>query len=368
MSTYFIVIILVFFSCLLATKTFQKNYALTSNESVNYTKTTATNFFLFITVAVLTFVAAFRYSVGTDYNSYSFGFINYVNSFSSFKDIFNITDEPGFALLCRIASIIYNDSISMFVIAAILTIVPFLYSTYKETASFTYITLLYIFCGRWHGCFNGIRQYLAATIIYLGRHYITERKIFKYLFVCFLAFLFHRSAIFCVLLYFVYNEKFSIKRLLIIVAGSIVLALNYDAIFSFVGWLDNKEFIQNDYSTASVNILRVLVQCCPAILAVYSVLKKGTKQEINNKQVFYVYMLIANAAIFIAMSDSAYLTRLGVYTAAFVPLGLEYITRDISKKYYNVLRYLIVIFYLMFWLYEISNSSSLNNFQWYFNK
>ena len=364
MSTYFIVIILVFVSCLLATKTFQKNYALTSNESVNYTKTTATKYLLFITVAVLTFVAAFRYSVGTDYNNYSFGFQNYVNSFSSFKDIFNINDEPGFALLCRIASIVYNESISMFVIAAILTIVPFLYSTYKETTSFTYITLLYIFCGRWHGSFNGIRQYLAATIIYLGRHYITERKFFKYLLICFLAFLFHRSAIFCVLLYFIYDEKFSLKRLFIIIAASIVLALNYDTIFSFIGWLDDKEFVQSAYSSASVNILRILVQCCPAILAIYLALKK----EINKNQVFYVYMLVANAAIFIAMSDSAYLTRLGVYTAAFVPLGLEYITRDISKKYFNVLRYLIVIFYFLFWLYEVSNSSSLNNFQWYFNK
>lgn len=363
MTTYFIVIFMVLICCYLAEKTLVKT-PIAENGSASLQKSSNTKFFLFIAIFTLTFVSGFRYYVGADYGGYKIIYDDSKRVGFAFSDLLNITEENGFKLLCLFCEKIFDSYTTMFVLIAIITIVPFLYSTYKETNDFLFITLIYIFSGCWHGSFNGMRQYIAVTIVYLGRHYITQHKFAKYLLVCFIAFLFHRSAIFAILFYFIYSESFSFKRLFVILVATVALTFSYEPIFSFIGWLDNEEFVMTIYASNSVNILRVVVHCCPAILAIYLALNK----LVDKNQVFYVYMLIADAAIHIAMSDSAYLTRLGIYTSAFIPLGLNYITQSLSKKHYKVLRYLIIIFYFLFWLYDIYNSSALNNFRFVFGK
>ena len=362
MITYFITICIVLSFAYLA----QNSIKITDGATNNISKTKNTGntiFFLFVVVFTLTFVSGFRYYVGADSEAYTVIFKR--NNHIFFKGNYNITEEPAFVLLCRICGKIYNNYITMFIATSIITIIPFLVSTYRESNDYIFVTALYIFCGCWHGSFNGIRQYIAVTIVYLGRHYIIKHKFLKYLLFCLIAFLFHRSAAFAILFYFVYSEEFSFKRISFIIIITIILSLSYESIYSFIGWLDNEEFVLNDYSMRSVNTLRVLVQCCPAVLAIYLSLNK----KIGKNQVFYVYMLLINAAIYIAMSNSAYLTRLGIYTSAFIPLGLNCILDEkISIKYYKVIRFVVTVFYFLFWLYGIYSTGSLNNFRFIFNK
>lgn len=360
MATYFIVIFIVFICCYLAEKSLIKN-KISESGSVCVKKTINTKFFLFLVVATLTFVSGFRYYVGADYGGYM---IIYDDIIKDGLGIFNLTEENGFRLLCLLCEKIYDSYTTMFVVCAIVTIVPFLYSTYKESNDFIFVSFMYIFSGGWHGSFNGMRQFFAATIIYLGRHYIEQRKFSKYFLICFIAFLFHRSSIFALLFYFICSKEFTLKKTFIILSATLILSYSYKPIFDFIGWLDQEEFVITYYASNSVNILRVLVHCCPAIIAIYLTFNK----KLDKKHVFYTYMLIADAAIYIAMSGSAYLTRLGIYTSAFIPLGLSYITKATPVKYFKVLRYVIIILYFLFWLYDISINIDLNNFQFVFGK
>ncbi len=363
MITYFITICIALSFAYLAQNSIKITDGITTNIGKNKNRSN-TIFFLFVVVFTLTFVSGFRYFVGADYGAYTVIFNRNNHVFFNVSS-YDITEEPAFALLCRICGKIYNNYVTMFVATSIITIVPFLVSTYRESNDYIFVTALYIFGGCWHGSFNGIRQYIAVTIVYLGRHYIIKHKFLKYLLFCFIAFLFHRSAAFAILFYFVYSEEFSTKRISLIIMVTIILSVSYESIYSFIGWLDNEEFVLNDYSTRSVNTLRVLVQCCPAILAIYLAINK----KISKNQIFYVYMLLINAAIYIAMSSSAYLTRLGIYTSAFIPLGLNCILDEkISIKYYKVIRFAVTVFYFLFWLYGIYSSNSLNNFRFIFNK
>lgn len=363
MTIYFVITFFVLICAYFAQNNLIKTHVLNS-EKIEFRNSNSTVFFLFLIIFILTFISGFRYYVGADFYAYDKMF--YRNNDIYFKpDYFDLKSEPAFILLCRICGAIYNNSLSMFIVTSVITIVPFMISTYKENKDFVFVTAMYIFSGCWHGSFNGIRQYLAVTIIYLGRHYIIKRKFLKYLLVCFIAFLFHRSAMFAILFYFAYSEKFSVKRLSFIVLITIILSLNYETIFEFIGWLDNEEFILNDYSSRSVNILRILVQCCPAALSIYYV----TNNKVDKNKTFYVYIMIINAAIYISMSNSAYLTRLGIYSSAFIPLGLNYVTdKNISIIYYKYLRLTIVVLYFIFWLYGIYNTDSLNNFRFVFNQ
>ena len=124
------------------------------------------------------------------------------------------------------------------------------------------------------------------------------------------------------------------------------------------------EFELNNYSTASVNIFRTLVGCCPAILGLYFAYNN---KDLDEQQVFYIYMLIINASTRIVTSESAYLARLACYPTVFVPLGLGYLTDICSQKYYKVFRAGILILYMLFWLYEVLNTKTLREFEWIFS-
>ncbi len=358
MTTYYVMICLVFFCCFLAQKFCIKSQC---DEKFIYTKTPSANVSLFIACSILVVVASMRYHVGTDYNAYYNLYFSYkVNEFGNF----DILGEPLMPLIGKIASFIYDSPYTMFLFVSIIVIGPALYSIYKETDDFVFVTLLYIFTGCWHSSFNGMRQCLAVTIVFLGRRYITDRKFWKYLLVCFIAFLAHRSALFCVSFYFIYTEKFTTKRLLIITAITLVLSRNYESIFDFIGWMNDSEFVMTDYAAKSVNVLRTLVGCCPSFVGIYY----AYTRKLDKQQFFYIYMMVINAAIRIATADSAYLYRLGMFPAIFLPLGLTSISNATAAKYKKTFRYIIIIFYFLFWIYEMTNSRTLSNFEWIFGK
>lgn len=360
MISYFIVFLIVGIFTWLAEKN-HKNIVGPAGD-VLHKKTPDTITFLFIAGAALTLMAGLRYHVGTDYGAYYNLYFSYKNM--SIAD-FQILDEPLTPIIGKLSSLIYDSPYTMFFIVSLITVGLALYSTYRETTDFLFVTLIYVFVGCWHGTFNGVRQYLAVTIIFLGRNFIIERKFWKYILVCFIAFLAHRSALFCILFYFIYTKKFSTKRLLIVLGVTLFLSINYDTIFGFIGWLNDREFVATEYALSEVSVFRVLVGCCPAIIGVYLAYKN---KDLDDMQMFYIYMLVANAATRIAMSDSAYLSRLACYPAIFVPLGLGYITDLCSKKYYKVFKMFIVILYFVYWSYEVTNSKTLREFEWIFGK
>ena len=359
MITYFVVIAIVLFFSYMA----QGNYnaSLAEGMEAGIQKNRDIKIFLFIIIATLTIVAGCRYYVGTDYSNY-IRIYNDDYSKRTFLELFNF-DEPMFPLIGKISYLFFDSYFPMFFIASVITICLMLYSTFKETTDFVFVSLLFIFTGGWTGSFNGVRQYIAIAIVFLGRKYIMERKFWKFLLVCGIAFLAHKSALFFILIYFVYSENFTTVRLLFVTVITILVARSYESLFDIIGWIEEEEFVADEYASRSVNILRILAGCAPAVLAIYY----GFAQKLKKEQVFYAYMLIANAATWIVTADSAYLARLALYTGVFIPLGLSSILESSPKQYKIALKIIIVILYAAFWFYEVINTDNLRNFQWIFS-
>ena len=359
MITYFIVLSIVVAFCFLAERSCKRE--ITPDNTVLCTQTKDTKKFLFVVVVALTVTAGCRYHVGTDYSNYIFLYHQYEGM--SFKSLIGITKEPMLPVIAKLSARYFDSYYPMFFAASVITVALALISTYKNTTDYVFVTLLYVFAGSWVGSFNGVRQFMAITIVYLGRNYIYQRKFLKFLAVCFVGFLAHKSALFFVLIYFVYTEKITGKRLLAIAAITVILSRSYEQIFEFIGWMNDSEGGElTDYATTSVSVFRILVGCAPAIVGIYF----AYTRKMNKEQVFYVYMMVANAAIRIATSDSAYLARLGSFTGIFVPLALSSITKLCNKRYYAALRVAIVCLYFAYWLYEVTNSKTLYEFEWIF--
>ena len=359
MASYFLMLFIIVVLCSIAERSNNKQSV--SLYIIQRDGTVVKNLSLFMVILVMAFLAGARYHVGTDYKAYEGLFYSYQNKLLSIETLF---DEPVAIILAKFAHFIGGDVHTFFMLSSMLTIVPVLASTYKETYDYRFVTLLLVFTGWWHGTFNGMRQFLAITVIYCGRHFIKNGDFIKYFGIVMLAYLCHKSAIVFIVLYFFPSKKFKIHRLLLVIILSIALSRSTALLFSIVGFLKNSEFIADEYATASVHSLRIAVGCVPAIVAVYEALTK----ELDEDQIFYMYMLVSNATFRLMTSNSAYLARIAAYMGVFVPIGLSKILEAEEVNNKRSIKKVAIILYFFYWFVEVSKSKTLSEYEWYLGR
>ena len=314
---------------------------------------------IFLIFFVLAFVAAFRYKVGTDFSSY-YKTSNWAGKFQQGE-----FDDPGFTLFSLLAEFLFqgkNGAIT--ILAAIVTVALFVFTIDKHGENLTVSLLLFIFVGCFTGLFNGVRQYLAAGILFAGFHFVQEKKFFKWLLVVLIATSIHVTAILMIFVYFVSNMKCNGMTVVLYFIVGIALLYLYEPLFNLVGALKQEEVDTGlGYVSRQVNILRVAVQCVPLIMFVF-VDKNGINQDVETRCLFNICLL--NASFAIAGMNSPYLSRFCIYTMCFQVLMYPKIFKKMNKDNRNIFTSLLLFFYFIFWLYETSNSVNLNNFQWIF--
>jgi hypothetical protein len=316
----------------------------------------ATRVFLVLAAFTLIFTAGCRYYVGTDYGAYYKGLTIYGGTF---KKDFMALDEPMMPMLADIVGWFTDDGAYLIFLCSLITVGITTYTIFKNADQFLFAMLLYIFIGSWHGSFNGVRQYLAATFVFAGFRYIINKKFFKYALFVFLAFCCHRSAIIMILPFFILRNRITAKNILLLVAGTLFISLNYDAIFSFVGMLKDDEVSQTSaYVTNSVSVMRILVSCAPAIMALIIYARKKP----DRYETVYINMLIINAAAMVAASSSTYLARIGIYTGIFIPVALPGLLHLRNKNTEAFLKLLIIGFFAVYWYIDVGDS--MRQFYW----
>ena len=304
------------------------------------------NVYIFICTAILIFVAGFRYKVGTDYWEYMYGYeyrrdnwLQYVREF----------DEPGIHIIAKLGSYIKDSFATMFFLAAFITVGLIMWTIKKYSTNFVFSVLLYLFIGCWHGCFNGIRQFLAMSIIFAGHRFLYEKKFWKYAMVVFIAMCFHKTAIIMLPIYFLWNKKLDIKTIFMSMGVAIIIRYSYDSIFSFVSFLQGSEVDTGfSYATSSVNSLRVLVTLAPLFLIWISLKGKFMEEDLEAK--FYAFMVIINAMFSFATTNSAYLARAMIYTEIFQVLAYPRLLICFDDNSKKIAQMLICGLFLIYWL------------------
>ena len=318
------------------------------------------NLFVFLCALSLVLIAGLRYNVGTDY-------IGYVTSFERrsetwFSDLLN-WKEPGIGFIGAISKFMGGGPYLMLFMVSAIIIFLYVATIRKHSDDFALAIALYILIGCWHNSFNGLRQYLAASILFAGHGFLKERKLIKWIIVVGIASLFHRTAIVLFPVYFVADEKLDWKRIIIIVVFTIVLLLSSDVLFSIMEDLKGKDQSQLEYANRSVKSLRIIVTFAPLALAVI----RGKEFFKDPENAFYIKMLIINAGFMLATSSSAYLARVGIYTEIYTAMGIPRLIKGMSTKNKNIWIVIIVGLYIIFWWYELSSRASLVNWHWLFD-
>ncbi len=219
--------------------------------------------------------------------------------------------------------------------------------------------------GEWHGSFNGIRQYLAAAVLFCGHRFILERKIKQYLIIIIIASCFHVTALTMLVTYWILNRKINIYNILLLLIGAILIRYSYSYLFDVMSYVKNQEMNYDDYAyySTSVNYLRVLVTFAPLIVCYYFC--EGINK--TSESIFYVNCLIINFFMHFALSGSTYATRLCIYTVSSCILSydcmIKLLKENVNKK--NMMT-IICILYFIYWLISLYATRSIP-YKFYFS-
>jgi len=353
MAIYIATIIITLLFCGFAQK---YDFPQTEEASVGRVNhTSSAQILFFIVVLWLTVVAGFRYNIGTDFGAYYRGYDSFI--FRLPNNLRNL-NEPGFGLIALIASNISDNGTTVMLCTSALTIGLCMKTIKNNTDCLVVASLLFLFLECWHESFNAVRQCLAVAVVFAGYRYLKDARFLKYVFVIFIAFLFHKSAIALIVIYPLIRRKVTFPNITLLIIGTLAVFLSYDLIFEFQSEVLSDGIVQYGYVTNAVNIFRVLANAAPAVF--FLVFRP---QEPSQTTDFYTNILLIHAAIAVASSASTYLARMMMYTAPFVCIAIPELLKTVDIKIRQWAKPVILILFCAFWLYDLSISPSLTPFR-----
>ncbi len=147
-------------------------------------------FFVWLNIIILTFVAGFRsYTVGTDTFQYTVIFNNPFYSTTFIK-------APLFCYLSYFLMNISNNPTFLFLVYEFIIygLISLRLWELREYSSYTY-SFMFFFCFCFFETMNGLRQYVAVSIIFFGTRYLFEGRYIKYIITILIAYIFHVTAL-----------------------------------------------------------------------------------------------------------------------------------------------------------------------------
>ena len=309
--------------------------------------------------AVLIFVSGFRENVG-DTVTYRNLFKKVPANFISFVKHPTIKDDSGFyAIVAFIKQFISNDSQTVLLCLAIITVGLIFLTYYKNTDMIEMAVFLFITSGCYLVTMNGLRQYLASAILFFCFFMIHKRQWQFYLPIVLLCSRIHQSALIFLILYFIVDNP---------AWGNTTKWIVFIGVFLFVTYPITGPMLANilgetqygNYKEALIsngagaNMLRVLVMSVPVVLSYLG------KDYLRGKEKYYNivvnFSVINLIAILLATKFWIY-ARFNMYFSVYMVLLLIWCIRYLFDEKNEKLVYLMCMgCYTIYYFYEMHMS------------
>ncbi|WP_174734426.1 EpsG family protein [Mesobacillus harenae] len=319
------------------------------NKPLNYLGYVKPNsVFSFFVFATLFLVSALRWRVGTDYWTYERIF--------TFAEHYTITDflerSPEYltTLINWGIAVNFNDPQVTFAFYAFLTC--FLINKAFENYSDNYVlsVILYILTLNYGSSFNGVSQWAAAAILFIGYKFILEKNFLKYLIVVLIATAIHSSALIAILFYFFVARPFKSKLNLIILGFFILASLFFNqfltglffviegtAYGNYSGWFSAQD--------KGAHFLRFVVAVTPVILgAIFYGKIKHSRVDID----ILLNFSLLNAMLMLLATKDFIFARFTIFTDLYVIFLIPQLLKIFKRKDYLIVAYLILLCYFAF--------------------
>lgn len=281
------------------------------------------------------------------------------SNITSFIESSNFEGDWGFyALMSFFRGVFYANNQALFFICSLTTMGCLFYRYYKldltdkETLFFLFIT-----CGMYVSTMNGVRQWLASSILFLVFPLIKKKRWVPYFTIVLLVSTIHSSALIFLVLFFVVNNKAWGATMKGMIFCTLVLIVSYPVTGRYISILlaESDNFSQYSDQVVSsgygANVIRILVYILPILLAFR--FRNKMKSE-------PYYDIIINCAVLdmlfmmLAVTNWIY-ARLCIYFEPFMLIVyvwvLKYCFASNSKKLARILYYAAFLAYFWYQMY-----------------
>jgi len=299
--------------------------------------------FVIVVILILTLVSGLRSGIGDtgmykhtytligpDFNTdgYEAGFIFFL------KVLKNFSDDPQFMIM--ITSIIINvlNVISMYI--------------FTEDGYFEIATFLYITSGYYTTSMNGIRQSLAASILFISTIFINKGKFIPYLIICLLMMTIHNSAFVMIPMYFIVRQKAWSKKTNILFGLAILGLFFYEPLMGLLG--DSKYGGYSDSTEGGANPIRIAIFMVPIIL---SYIKRNIISEKWKSGDIFVNMTTICGVVMLFSAINWIFARFGIYFQLYNFILFAFLLKNcFYYKEKRLIYFGFIICYFVFFYYE----------------
>ncbi|KPL57769.1 EpsG family protein [Rossellomorea vietnamensis] len=226
------------------------------------------------------------------------------------------------------------------------------YSRMLEMSLYVYIT-----GGLYLVSMNGIRQLLAASIIFTATKYLIDGNWPKYFLIVIIASFFHQSALILFPIYFLVRSKAWSKSTSVLIILALIIVVGFDQFSSilFTAIEDTQYGHYKDFAEGGANILRVAVELVPIIIAY---LGRDKLREIFPDSDVIVNMALLGLVFMLISTQNWIFARFSIYFSLYQLILISWIIKVFKKKDRKIIYLGIVSCYFLYYFYE--NVISLN--------
>ena len=332
------------------------NYYSKLGQNDHYTQTKK---LLLLTFSTMIFFASMRSKV-SDTAAYTILYERIPDSLSQLKEYAaSQTKDKTFWVLSMIFKCVVSNNyhVWFFVITFICcTLISCTFARYSESPFLS--AFMFMLSCNFTWLFNGMRQFLAASIIFYALRYIEEENFSKYLALCLVACAIHLSSVSCIPVYFIVKGKAGNKKVILSMLGAVLvlLCLSYllPAADSALTGTDYDGIIAQFETDDGVNIIRTVIAIVPAVI--FFVFKDKYKHDIPQYVNIAVNMSILTALINLIgkFTSGIYIGRMSIY---FEMSGL-YLYPWLFNAFFTfnrrkIIQVLYVSFYFLYYYYQM---------------
>ncbi len=305
-------------------------------------------------------------NVGVDVRTYVISAFERLSTYNSIKSVFDYHNlELGYECYVYIVARLFSDLHWVHFFSALLILIGVycFISNFKYKVS-VFMAVFAFLCIYFNQSLNTVRQWMAMGIYMFAIQYILKGEKLKYFIFCFVATLFHSSAIVTFFIYIIYrflinsNTKKERWKAVFVIIGVIFLVIALEEVMqiaTLLGLLPSKylEYFQNEEGQSSM-FMQILCRL-PLILGYMVFYKILIKRDSRNKAVF-IFLLIDLIFSSILSSTLGYAGRISLYFGLWQIIGISQLYKVLlSLNNKNEFKFIIAVLFvgvlLIYWNY-----------------
>lgn len=257
--------------------------------------------------------------------------------------------EVGFKMLLKGLSVINDNAQILFIVQAFLFYVVFVNFLKKNTFDPARFIVIFLGLNLFNFYLTGVRQAFAMSICMVAYQMAKERKLIRFLLLIALAFTFHKSALFFIVIYPLCSQKINRNYIVLDILGLGLVAIFNERLFEIGGSVFDLNYgieaVQNGYIMVGI----------VAITTIMSFMYYGTLIYKNPENSILIQLNALSMAMWVLRLYSRTAERIALYFLPFtILLMVELFDLPENSRYRKLLNLGSVMFFTVYFIYRLN--------------